>query len=69
MGFEVSGKLHTKFEAKQITERFRKREFVIEIEDGRYSQLVLFQLTGLTAVAYLISLAVFQLGTLVSPWS
>ena len=35
------------FEAKQITERFRKREFVLELaENARYPQSVLFQLTG-----------------------
>ena len=47
MGIEVSGKIHAVFEAKQITERFRKREFVLEmIENSRYPQTVLFQLTG-----------------------
>lgn len=43
---EVTGKLYEAFETKQVTERFTKREFVIEIEDGRYPQKVLFQLTG-----------------------
>ncbi len=47
MGIDVSGKIHTVFEAKQITERFRKREFVLELSDNsRYPQTVLFQLTG-----------------------
>jgi hypothetical protein len=46
MGFEVQGKVVKKFEAQQVTERFRKREFVLEIDDGRYPQTVLFQLTG-----------------------
>jgi len=46
MGFETTGKLFKKFETKQISDRFRKREFVVEIEDGRYPQTVLFQLTG-----------------------
>jgi hypothetical protein len=47
MGMEISGKLHAIFEAKQITERFRKREFVVELSDNsRYPQLVIFQLTG-----------------------
>ena len=47
MGMETSGKLHVVFEAKQITERFRKREFVIELADNpRYPQYVQFQLTG-----------------------
>ena len=47
MGMEISGKIHVMFEAKQITERFRKREFVLELsENSRYPQSVLFQLTG-----------------------
>ena len=43
---EVSGKIYKVDETKQVTERFRKRELVVEIEDGRYPQTVLFQLTG-----------------------
>ena len=47
MGIEVSGKLHTIFETKQVTERFQKREFVLELADNpKYPQVVLFQLTG-----------------------
>jgi len=44
---QISGKLHVINEAQQVTERFRKREFVLEIsENARYPQFVLFQLTG-----------------------
>ncbi len=44
---DVHGKLHALFEAKQITERFRKREFVLELTDNpRFPQFVMFQLTG-----------------------
>jgi hypothetical protein len=46
MGYEISGKLHVLFDAEQKTERFRKRDFVLEVEDSRYPQFVLFQLTG-----------------------
>lgn len=47
MGMETTGKIHKLFEAKQVTERFRKREFVLELGDNpRYPQFVLFQLTG-----------------------
>ncbi len=47
MGFEISGKLHAIFDVNQVTERFRKREFVIELADNpRYPQYVQFQLTG-----------------------
>jgi hypothetical protein len=47
MGIETTGKLHTIFETKQVSERFSKREFVIELADNpKYPQTVLFQLTG-----------------------
>ena len=46
MGMESVGKLHTIFETKQVSERFTKREFVLELADGKYPQSVLFQLTG-----------------------
>ena len=45
MAYEAEGKLYKKFEISQITETFRKREFVVEIEDGAYPQLIKFQLT------------------------
>jgi hypothetical protein len=47
MGFEAIGKLHTIFETKQVSERFTKREFTVELADNpKYPQVVLFQLTG-----------------------
>ncbi|MCS5635285.1 MAG: DUF3127 domain-containing protein [Myxococcota bacterium] len=46
MGYEISGRLHALFDAEQKTERFRMREFVLELEDSRYPQYILFQLTG-----------------------
>lgn len=47
MGIQIRGKLHAIFETNQVTERFRKREFVIELLDNpRYPQLVQFQLSG-----------------------
>ena len=47
MGLQATGRIHTLFEAKQVTERFRKRDFVIELADNpRYPQFVQFQLTG-----------------------
>jgi len=47
MGLEIEGRIHELFEVKQVTERFRKREFVIELTDNpQYPQFVLFQLTG-----------------------
>ena len=47
MGMQTTGRIHAVFDAKQVTERFRKREFVLELDDNpRYPQSVLFQLTG-----------------------
>lgn len=43
--FEVTGKLIVKYNTQQVTEKFRKREFVIEIPSGMYSEQVKFQLT------------------------
>ena len=47
MGIQTSGRIHRVFDAKQVTERFRKREFVLTLEpDSRYPQFVQFQVTG-----------------------
>ena len=41
----IQGKLHVKYDTNQVTDRFRKREFVIEYADNpMYPQFVLFQL-------------------------
>ena len=40
----VKGRLHLKGETQQISQKFAKREFVIETED-KYPQLVSLQLT------------------------
>lgn len=47
MGMNATGKLHIIYDTKQITERFQKREFVVELADNpKYPQFVIFQLTG-----------------------
>jgi hypothetical protein len=47
MNMQTQGKIHATFDAAQVTERFKKREFVLELEGGsRYPQYVMFQLTG-----------------------
>lgn len=47
MGLETRGKIHATFETEQKTERFRLREFVVELGDNpSYPQFVKFQLTG-----------------------
>jgi hypothetical protein len=45
MALETSGTLHKTFDTVPVTDRFNKREFVLELT-GRHPQLVLFQLTG-----------------------
>ena len=45
MAFQVDGKLHKVFKTEQKSEKFRAREFVIEIVDGNYAQMIKFQLT------------------------
>jgi single-strand DNA-binding protein len=44
MSFEITGKLYKKFATESKSEKFQTREFVIEIADGNYPQLVKFQL-------------------------
>ena len=47
MGIEITGHVRTVFETKQVSERFTKREFVVELSDNpKFPQLVLFQMTG-----------------------
>jgi hypothetical protein len=40
----ATGRLHKKGETEQVTDSFRKRELVLEIEDGKYTQTVPFEL-------------------------
>ena len=47
MGFRIRGKLHTKNDAVQVSEKFRKRGFVLKLDaDSQYPQTVEFELTG-----------------------
>jgi len=47
MNMQIQGRIHTAFPAEQVTQRFKKREFVLELDaTSRYPQLVIFQLTG-----------------------
>lgn len=47
MNMQIQGKIHAAFDAEQVTQRFRKREFVLELDGtSRYPQYVMFQLTG-----------------------
>ena len=44
MSFEVVGKLIKKFDTESKTQTFQAREFVIEVNEGNYPQMVKFQL-------------------------
>lgn len=49
MSFEINGKLYEKNDTVAVTEKFRKREFVIEktesTNSGEFTELIKFQLT------------------------
>lgn len=48
MAFELTGKLIEKFDTQEISEKFKKREFVIEFQDNpnlSFSESIKFQLT------------------------
>ncbi len=42
--YEAAGEIRAIMDTQQVTDSFRKREFALEIEDGRYPQTVKFQL-------------------------
>ncbi|MBT28696.1 MAG: hypothetical protein CMO01_03465 [Thalassobius sp.] len=44
MSFEVKGKLVEIYDENQVTDKFKKREFVLEVQDGMYSEFVKMQL-------------------------
>ena len=43
MAFDVEGKLHRIFPTEQKSANFAAREFVLEVPDGNYPQLIKFQ--------------------------
>jgi single-strand DNA-binding protein len=44
MSFEITGKLYKKFATENKSATFQTREFVLEIMDGNYPQLIKFQM-------------------------
>ncbi|HMB72294.1 MAG TPA: DUF3127 domain-containing protein [Gammaproteobacteria bacterium] len=42
--YEATGEIRAIMDTQQVTDSFRKREFALEIADGRYPQTVKFQL-------------------------
>lgn len=45
MSLEITGKLLVKYDAQQVSEKFKKREFVIKDDSTQYTQYILLQLT------------------------
>lgn len=45
MTFELSGKLIEKFDEIQVSDKFRKREFVVETTENNFTENIKFQLT------------------------
>lgn len=45
MSYEITGIVLEIFNEVQVNERFKKREFVLETNDGGFSEQILFQLT------------------------
>jgi hypothetical protein len=45
MAFEVKGKLEVIYDESQVTEKFKKREFVLMVQDGMYPEYPKFQVT------------------------
>ncbi len=44
MAFEVKGTLVEIYDENQVTDKFKKREFVLEVKEGMYSEFVKMQL-------------------------
>lgn len=44
MAYEAIGKLEVIYDAQQITDKFRKREFVLEMDGGMYPEHIKMQL-------------------------
>ena len=42
--FNITGTLKVKFEEQKVSERFRKRDFVIQENSSQYPQMISFQL-------------------------
>ena len=45
MSFEIVGKLLRKYPTESKSDKFQAREFVIEIQSGKYPEFIKFQLT------------------------
>ncbi len=45
MPYDVTGRLHEIFDEQQVSDKFRKLEFVLEVQDGQFPQQIKLQLT------------------------
>ena len=45
MSFEIVGKLYKKFPTESKSPTFQTREFILEVAEGNYPQLIKFQIT------------------------
>jgi len=45
MNFDITAKLEAIFDTQQISEKFKKREFVLEVQSGMYPEYIKMQLT------------------------
>lgn len=43
--FEIQGRLFEKFSIQQITDKFKKVEFILEVPDGSFTQYIKMQFT------------------------
>lgn len=43
--YEAVGRIHEIFDEQQVSEKFRKREFVLEVVEGQYPEHIKFQLS------------------------
>ena len=46
MAYDIKGTVHLVGDTKQVSEKFSKRPIVVEVEDGKYQQLVELEATG-----------------------
>ncbi len=44
MNFSIEAPIYKIFDVQVVSEKFQKREFVLEVQDGSYAQYVKFQL-------------------------
>ena len=44
MSYDLTGKLYRIFDTQQVKETFKKREFVVEQQDGQYPNYIKFEL-------------------------